>query len=107
MTAQTQSPARKRAPELAYNQYGQKIGSKGERTRQLLIDTTVELLESHGLRDVSVVDVARAWFAFGYQRGLADAHAGAVRPLPDDRQRERATASQIIAGMVSIEGYFD
>ncbi|WP_374282967.1 TetR family transcriptional regulator [Novosphingobium sp.] len=60
MTAQTHTRARKPAPELAYNQYGQKIGSKGERTRQLLIDTTVELLESHGLRDVSVVDVARA-----------------------------------------------
>ncbi len=62
MTAQTHTHARARkpAPELAYNQYGQKIGSKGERTRQLLIDTTVELLESQGLRDVSVVDVARA-----------------------------------------------
>jgi AcrR family transcriptional regulator len=43
-----------------YNHYGQKIGSKGERTRQVLIDATVELLESHGLRDVSVADVARA-----------------------------------------------
>lgn len=43
-----------------YNHYGQRIGSKGERTRQLLIDATVVLLESHGLRDVSVVDVARA-----------------------------------------------
>ncbi|MEX6725385.1 TetR family transcriptional regulator [Parapedomonas caeni] len=45
---------------LAYNHLGQKMGSKGQRTRQLLIDTTVELLETHGLRDLSVVDVARA-----------------------------------------------
>jgi AcrR family transcriptional regulator len=43
-----------------HNQIGQKIGSKGHRTRQLLIDTTVELLATHGLRDLSVVDVARA-----------------------------------------------
>lgn len=43
----------------SYNHYGQKIGSKGERTRQALIDATVKLLESHGLRDVSVSDVAR------------------------------------------------
>jgi AcrR family transcriptional regulator len=43
-----------------YNHYGQKIGSKGERTRQVLIDATTELLESQGLRDVSVADVARA-----------------------------------------------
>lgn len=42
-----------------YNQHGQKIGSKGERTRNALITSTVELLETHGLRDVSVADVAR------------------------------------------------
>lgn len=44
----------------SYNHYGQKIGSKGERTRQALIEATVGLLRSQGLRDVSVVDVARA-----------------------------------------------
>lgn len=43
----------------AYNHYGQKIGTKGERTRRALIGATVELLQSQGLRDVSVVDVAR------------------------------------------------
>lgn len=52
MQAKSQNPAN-------YNQNGQKIGSKGQRTRRLLIDTTVELLETHGLRDLSVVDVAR------------------------------------------------
>lgn len=62
MTADVQTVARKppRGRAGGYNHYGQKIGSKGERTRQVLIDTTVELLESHGLRDVSVADVARA-----------------------------------------------
>lgn len=39
---------------------GRKLGTKGQRTRQHLIDATVALLETHGLRDVSVVDVARA-----------------------------------------------
>lgn len=43
----------------AYNHYGQKIGSKGERTRAAIIAATVILLESRGLRDVSVVEVAR------------------------------------------------
>lgn len=38
---------------------GRKLGAKGQRTRQQLIDATVGLLETHGLRDVSVVDVAR------------------------------------------------
>ena len=37
-----------------------KLGAKGQRTRQQLIDATVALLETNGLRDVSVVDVARA-----------------------------------------------
>lgn len=39
---------------------GRKLGAKGRRTRQQLIDATVALLETHGLRDVAVVDVARA-----------------------------------------------
>jgi hypothetical protein len=34
------------------NQVGQTIGTKGLRTRQRLIDVTVELLETHGLRDL-------------------------------------------------------
>lgn len=37
-----------------------KLGAKGQRTRQQLIDATVALLETSGLRDLSVVDVARA-----------------------------------------------
>lgn len=49
-----------RRRDEGYNQHGQKIGTKGERTRQMLIDATIELLECHGLRDVSVADVARA-----------------------------------------------
>lgn len=43
-----------------HNQIGQKLGSKGQRTRIKLIEATLILLEETGLRDVSVVDVARA-----------------------------------------------
>lgn len=62
MTAETDTAEAiaTRGSDSGYNHYGQKIGSKGERTRQALIEATVELLESHGLREVSVVDVARA-----------------------------------------------
>jgi AcrR family transcriptional regulator len=62
MTAEANAIASRTAKGHAaeYNHNGQRIGSKGERTRQVLIDTTIELLESHGLRDVSVADVARA-----------------------------------------------
>lgn len=41
------------------NQNGQRIGAKGQRTRQRLIDVTVELLQTHGLRDLTVAEVAR------------------------------------------------
>lgn len=56
----SETPPGAAKPGQSYNQIGQKIGSKGRRTRQLLIDTTVTLLDTHGLRDLSVVDVARA-----------------------------------------------
>jgi AcrR family transcriptional regulator len=41
------------------NQNGQRLGTKGRRTRQRLIDVTVALLETHGLRDLTVAEVAR------------------------------------------------
>jgi len=41
------------------NQYGQRLGAKGRRTRQRLIDVTIDLLETHGLRDLTVAEVAR------------------------------------------------
>lgn len=47
------------APPSLLNQHGQRIGAKGQRTRQLLINVTVELLERHGLRDLTVFEVAR------------------------------------------------
>ena len=55
----TQQRAIERA-EAAPENSGRKLGAKGQRTRQQLIEATVALLETHGLRDVSVVDVARA-----------------------------------------------
>jgi AcrR family transcriptional regulator len=50
--------ATKPAPDRR-NQIGQRIGAKGQRTRQKLIDVTVGLLESHGMRDLTVAEVAR------------------------------------------------
>ena len=49
-----------RTAEAAPDGNGRKLGAKGQRTRQQLVEATVALLETHGLRDVSVVDVARA-----------------------------------------------
>jgi AcrR family transcriptional regulator len=39
---------------------GRALGSRGARTRQRLLDATAVLLENHGIRDLRVVDIARA-----------------------------------------------
>lgn len=44
----------------AINLNGQRIGAKGTRTRTRLIEATVEMLGTHGLRDLTVADVAKA-----------------------------------------------
>jgi AcrR family transcriptional regulator len=39
---------------------GRPLGRRGTRTRQRLLDATARLLEDNGLRDLKVVDIARA-----------------------------------------------
>lgn len=48
--------------ERLVNQNGQRIGAKGQRTRQRLIEVTVDLLKTRGLRDLTVAEVARSAF---------------------------------------------
>jgi AcrR family transcriptional regulator len=38
---------------------GRALGSRGTRTRRRLLDATATLLETHGIRDLRVVDIAR------------------------------------------------
>ena len=45
--------------EKARNLNGQRIGRKGQQTRQRLLDAAVEVLKNTGLRDVSVAELAR------------------------------------------------
>ena len=52
-------PAQPGRKTQSHNQNGQKIGAKGTRTRQKLIDVTIALLETVGLRDVTVAEVAK------------------------------------------------
>lgn len=70
-----------------HNHHGQRIGSKGERTRQVLIETTVRLLGEHGLREVSVADVARAAKTspatfYVYFRGVPEVVLAALESAP-------------------------
>ena len=39
---------------------GRALGRRGAHTRRRLLDATAELLETHGIRDLRVVDIARA-----------------------------------------------
>jgi AcrR family transcriptional regulator len=39
---------------------GRALGRRGARTRRRLLDATAELLETHGIRDMRVVDIARS-----------------------------------------------
>src|SRR6185437_255113 len=39
---------------------GRALGRRGARTRRRLLDATAALLETHGIRDLRVVDIARA-----------------------------------------------
>jgi len=45
-------------PALALD--GRSLGRRGALTRRRLLDATAELLETHGIRDLRVVDIARA-----------------------------------------------
>jgi AcrR family transcriptional regulator len=45
-------------PTLALD--GRALGRRGTQTRRRLLDATAELLETHGIRDLRVVDIARA-----------------------------------------------
>lgn len=78
-----------------HNHHGQRIGSKGERTRQVLIQTTVRLLEEHGLREVSVADVARAAKTspatfYVYFRGVPEVVLAALESAPQTSARLEA-----------------
>jgi AcrR family transcriptional regulator len=45
-------------PVLALD--GRELGRRGAQTRRRLLDATADLLETHGIRDLRVVDIARA-----------------------------------------------
>src|SRR5262245_2053075 len=45
-------------PNLALD--GRPLGKRGAQTRRRLLDATATLLENHGIRDLRVVDIARA-----------------------------------------------
>jgi AcrR family transcriptional regulator len=55
----TSSPATVPTPESAVALDGRPLGKRGAATRLRLLEATAQLLESHGVRDLRVVDIAR------------------------------------------------
>ena len=53
------SPPAAVTPESAVALDGRPLGKRGAATRRRLLDATAQLLESHGVRDLRVVDIAR------------------------------------------------
>ncbi len=59
MYSTTQALASEIEPTGAFDQGGRPLGPRALRTRQRILDTTVELLEEKPMRDLRVIDIAR------------------------------------------------
>jgi AcrR family transcriptional regulator len=78
---------------------GRALGKRGAATRRRLLDATARLLESHGVRDLRVVDIARevgtspATF-YQYFRDVREA----VLALSDEVGEDLAPIGELLAG---------
>jgi AcrR family transcriptional regulator len=87
---------------------GRPLGSRGVRTRRRLLDATASLLETHGIRDLRVVDIARrvetspATF-YQYFRDVEDA----VLALAGEVGESTAPLLAVLAGSWDAEGALD
>jgi AcrR family transcriptional regulator len=97
---------------------GRPLGRRAQLTRRRLLDATCELLESNGIRDVRVVEVARkvgtspATF-YQYFRSvdeavlaLADELAEELHPLAELLDRPWNGKSGLDAARTMVDGYF-
>ena len=87
---------------------GRALGSRGTRTRRRLLDATATLLETHGIRDLRVVDIARrvetspATF-YQYFRDVEDA----VLALADEVGESTAPLLAVLGGSWDADGALD
>jgi AcrR family transcriptional regulator len=87
---------------------GRALGSRGARTRRRLLDATAELLETHGIRDLRVVDIARrvetspATF-YQYFRDVEDA----VLTLAGEVGESTVPLLAVLAGSWDADGALD
>jgi AcrR family transcriptional regulator len=87
---------------------GRALGTRGARTRRRLLDATARLLETHGIRDLRVVDIARsvetspATF-YQYFRDVEDA----VLALAGEVGESTAPLVAILAGSWDVDGGLD
>jgi AcrR family transcriptional regulator len=87
---------------------GRSLGSRGAQTRRRLLDATASLLETHGIRDLRVVDIARrvetspATF-YQYFRDVEDA----VLALAGEVGESTAPLLAVLAGSWDAGGALD
>jgi AcrR family transcriptional regulator len=87
---------------------GRALGSRGARTRRRLLDATAGLLETHGIRDLRVVDIARrvetspATF-YQYFRDVEDA----VLALAGELGESTAPLLAVLGGSWDADGALD
>jgi AcrR family transcriptional regulator len=87
---------------------GRALGSRGARTRRRLLDATAALLETHGIRDLRVVDIARevetspATF-YQYFRDVEDA----VLALAGELGESTVPLLAVLAGSWEADGALD
>lgn len=87
---------------------GRALGSRGTRTRRRLLEATAGLLETHGIRDLRVVDIARrvetspATF-YQYFRDVEDA----VLALASEVGESTGPLRAVLAGSWDADGALD
>src|SRR5947207_231597 len=87
---------------------GRALGWRGARTRRRLLDATAGLLETHGIRDLRVVDIARrvgtspATF-YQYFRDVEDA----VLALASEVGESSGPLLEVLAGSWDEDGALD
>ena len=68
---------------------GRELGRRGAQTRRRILDATTDLLETHGIRDLRVVDIARAVGSspatfYQYFRDVEDAVVALAQEVGDE-----------------------
>ena len=98
---------------------GRALGRRGAQTRRRLLDATAEMLETHGIRDLRVVDIARSVGSspatfYQYFRdveeavlALAEEVGGEIAPLAARLETDWAGEQGLADARALVDGFLD